>query len=61
MSNQSLLERAFALAESGSVRSLPELRTMLVKEGYTHTEASQLSGTLAKQLIAKITAASRES
>ena len=61
MSNQELLERAFALAESGSVQSLYELRTMLAKEGYTHAENAQIHGTLAKQLSAKISAANRKS
>jgi hypothetical protein len=42
MSNQDLLEHAYALAESGSVRSLYELRTMLAKEGYTHAETAQI-------------------
>ena len=60
MSNQEFLERAFALAESGTVQSINELRALLSKDGYTYWEVRQLSSpTLSKQLLAKIAAASR--
>jgi len=57
MSNQDLLERAFALAASGSIRDIKELLLMLGREGYTHAQLSQIRGTLRKQLSAKIIAA----
>jgi hypothetical protein len=51
MTNQDFLERAFAVAEGGSVRTLDELRTMLGKEGYTYAHLSQVRGVLGKQLM----------
>jgi hypothetical protein len=57
MSNCGLLERAFALAESQSIRSLNDLRRALRAEGYTHYQLTQLVGPgLAKQLSLKIRA-----
>jgi hypothetical protein len=57
MSNQDLLERAFALAANGSVRDIKEVLLMLGREGYTDAQLSQIRGTLRKQLSAKIIAA----
>jgi hypothetical protein len=57
MSNHGLLERAFALAESESIRSLNDLRQALREEGYTHYQLTQFAGSgLAKQLSSKIRA-----
>jgi hypothetical protein len=56
MSNQSLLERAFELAESGTVEDTRALQQKLLKEGFTYRQISQIGGSaLSKQLLAKIT------
>jgi hypothetical protein len=58
MSNQRFLERAFQLAESGTVENVTAIREALVRQGYTHKETAQLGGTtLSKQLMARIAAA----
>jgi Na+-translocating ferredoxin:NAD+ oxidoreductase RnfG subunit len=52
------LERAFQLAQSGTVRSIDDIRVRLRKEGYS---ASQLTGrTLIKQLRAIINSVQTE-
>ena len=61
MSNQALLERAFALAESGTVQNIAEIRSKLMEEGYTRWEVGQLRArTLSKQLLETIAAAGRQ-
>jgi len=58
MTNHRLLERAFALAESGEVGGLVELRRKLAEEGYSQWQLEQLAGSaLHKQLKGKIEAA----
>ncbi len=54
-----LLERAFALADSGRVQSTKTLRRALVEEGYGHGEvASALTGLgIRRELKARILAA----
>jgi hypothetical protein len=55
MTNHGLLERAFALAESGEVCGLVELRRKLAEEGYSQWQLEQLAGSaLHKQLKAKM-------
>jgi hypothetical protein len=58
MSNNNLLEAAFAYAESGKAFSISDIRAHLAGKGYTQAEVSQLSGhALAKQLMDRIKAA----
>jgi len=58
MTNHRLLERAFALAESGEVSGLVELRRKLAEEGYSQWQLEQLAGAaLHRQLKAKMDAA----
>lgn len=46
--NKTALERAFELARSGTVKSVPELRAKISREGYV---AGQIEGaTLSRQL-----------
>jgi hypothetical protein len=55
MSNQGFLERAFALADSGTVQNVKDIRSTQLTEGYTYFEVDQISGTtLSKQLTVKI-------
>jgi hypothetical protein len=52
------LERAFALAEDGTVLSMYDLRRRLSEEGFSITEMNQLQGrSLSKQISAKIASA----
>ena len=59
MSSVTLLERAFAIAESGKVESVAALREALYQEGYTYNYMRQHMGSraLVRQLPAKIEAA----
>jgi hypothetical protein len=58
MGNRELLERAFALAESGHVHTVKEIRIALMREGFTYFDLGQLSGTtLSKQIAHTIAAA----
>lgn len=58
MSNNGLLEAAFAYAESGKALSISDIRAHLSTKGYTQAEVSQLSGhALSKQLMDRIKAA----
>ncbi len=58
MGNQELLERAFALAESGKVRDINDVRISLMREGFRQSDLGQLSGKLlSRQLAAKIASA----
>ena len=58
MTNRDFLERAFALADSGTVHSIQDMRGALLSEGYSHQEIGQLSGlVLTWQLLARIKAA----
>ena len=55
MGNLELLEKAFALADSGEVASIMELRRALVEGGVTMTELQQFHGrALVRQLSARI-------
>ncbi len=55
MSNQSLLERAFQIADSGLASSATHIRRKLAEEGYTHGDLAQLGlPSLAKQLSGRI-------
>ena len=56
-SNNSLIQRAFALAVSGNCKSVSQIRRILQSEGFTFAETDQLAGsTLSKQLAVKIAA-----
>lgn len=58
MGNRELLERAFALAESGRVRTVKDIRITLMHEGFTYFDLGQLSGTaLSKQIAHAIVSA----
>jgi hypothetical protein len=60
MANHDFLERAFALAESGGVSKIDEIRGTLLLEGYSHREVAQLSGpALSRQLRARMVAAGK--
>ena len=51
MGHRELLERAFALAQSGNIRSVKDIRVTLMREGFTYFDLGQLSGTtLSKQI-----------
>lgn len=55
MANLDFLERAFALAENGNVRTIHGIRGTLLGEGYSKRELAQLSGwVLSRQLRARI-------
>jgi hypothetical protein len=55
MGNRELLELAFALAESGKVSDIGDVRARLMREGFTYAELGQFSGSaLSRQIIAKI-------
>lgn len=58
MGNHDFLERVFALAGGGMVRTIDDLRGALLAEGYTQKELWQLGGpVLSRQLRARIEAA----
>ena len=58
MGNHDFLERAFALADGGMVRTVDDIRGALLVEGYTQEMVRQLSGAvLSRQLRARIRAA----
>ena len=60
MSNNNLLEEAFAYAESGKALSISDIRAHLAGKGYTQVEVSQLSGhSLSKQLMDRIRTATK--
>jgi hypothetical protein len=60
MGNHDFLERAFALADGGMVRTIDDIRGALLREGYTYKEVAQLSGSvLRRQLRARIRIAAR--
>jgi hypothetical protein len=60
MSNNGLLEEAFAYAASGKAFSISDIRAHLSTRGYTQAEVSQLSGhSLSKQLMDRIRAATK--
>jgi len=60
MSNNGLLEEAFAYAESGKALSISDIRAHLAGKGYSQAEVSQLSGhSLSKQLMDRIKAAAK--
>jgi hypothetical protein len=52
-----LIERAFALAESGTCESLAMVRMQLRAEGYS--DAGQLSGSSIRNQLVKLIAASK--
>jgi hypothetical protein len=52
-----LVERAFALAESGACESLAMMRKQLRAEGYS--DAAQLSGSSIRNQLVKLIAASK--
>jgi hypothetical protein len=54
----SLVERAFALADSGLCKTTAEIRQTLIKEGFTYADCDSLTGkSLALQLNSRIRAA----
>ena len=58
MGNRELLETAFALAESGKVSDITDVRTRLMRQGFSYADLGQFSGTtLSKQIIARIASA----
>jgi hypothetical protein len=58
--NRELLEKAFALAESGKVANLNELRRKLMEDGVAISELEQFHGrALARQLCGKIALSKR--
>jgi hypothetical protein len=60
MANHDFLERAFALAKSGNVRTIHGIRGTLLGEGYSNREAAQLSGrALSRQLRARMVKAGK--
>jgi hypothetical protein len=60
MSNNRLLEEAFAYAASGKALSISDIRAHLAGRGYSQAEVSQLSGhSLSKQLLDRIKAAAK--
>jgi hypothetical protein len=60
MSNNRLLEEAFAYAASGKALSVSDVRAHLAGKGYSQAEVSQLSGhSLSKQLMDRIKAATK--
>lgn len=55
MGNHELLEKAFALADSGEVASISELRRALIEGGITMIELQQFHGrALVRQLRERI-------
>ena len=55
MGNLELLEKAFAIADSGEVSNIRELRRALVEDGITILELQQFQGrVLARQLSLRI-------
>ena len=55
MGNQELLERAFALAESGEIANIQELRRALIEDGVSLSDLAQFHGrALSAQLSARI-------
>ena len=60
-SPREMIERAFALAESGQVGSLRDLRQALYSEGFSYSDMSQyLAGTtVTRQLSIKLSSARR--
>jgi hypothetical protein len=55
LGNLELLEKAFAIADSGEVANVMELRRALVEAGITMTELQQFHGRgLVRQLSARI-------
>ena len=55
MGNIELLEKAFALADSGEVSSIRELRRALIADGITMIELQQFHGrALVRQLCKRI-------
>jgi hypothetical protein len=56
MSSQpTVIERAFAMAESGQYANLRELKAALKKERYSHQALNQLTGTVIRaQLLERI-------
>lgn len=60
MGNLDLLEKAFALADSGEVTSIVELRTALIEGGITIIDLQQFHGkALVRQLSDRIAKAQR--
>ena len=59
MGNRELLERAFALAESGRVRTIKDIRITLMREGFTYFDLGQLSGTTLSKQIAHVIASAK--
>ncbi len=58
MGNHDFLERAFALADGGVVRTVKDIRGALLVEGYTLEMVQQLGGpVLSRQFRARIKAA----
>jgi hypothetical protein len=61
MGNLELLERAFALAESGEVANIDELRQTLMQDGAAIAELEQFHGrALARQLCGRIARSKRK-
>ena len=60
-SSREMLERAFAIAESGEVGSLRDLRQALYSEGFSYSDMAQyLAGTtVTRQLSKKLGSARR--
>lgn len=60
MSNHSLLQRAFDLTGCPEIKSISDIRSRLMQEGYSISQVSQLGGpSLTKQLTKLIHAANR--
>ena len=58
MSNQNFLQRAFELADTGKYARVSDVRSALVREGFSLRQLSQLGGKdLSRQLKARIAAA----
>ena len=62
MSTRNILERAFQIADSGTIKSLAELRNVLYGEGHTQAYLTQhLAGPLLlRQLTARIARANSD-
>jgi hypothetical protein len=60
MANHDLLERAFALADSGKVRTVRDICGALLREQYSQRDVGQLAGrALSLQLRARMRAAKK--
>lgn len=58
MPNDSVIERAFALAKTGRFRSMRQIRNQLHVEGFTHNELTQFSLPSLRRQISALVATS---